>query len=76
MARHLFRREEKRDSPLYVYLKPSERRLIDEIARASGQSASTMCRGILLEHAKTHTEITAGGESEDRRADSQRTQGF
>lgn len=65
MARRLFGREEKRDSPLYVYLRKSERAVLDAMAEEFGQSVSTMSREIILDYAKLYqeskNEIVEGG---------------
>jgi hypothetical protein len=50
MAKWIFKREEKRDSPLYVYLKPSERVLLDRIADAYEKTVSSTVRGIILDY--------------------------
>ena len=64
MAWALFEREEKRDSPLYVYLRPSERALLNELAEAYKMSVSTAGRGIILDYLALYKNYAGMQEEE------------
>lgn len=43
-------------TPLYVYLKPSERQLLDEIAERYGKSVQAMVHGMIMDYMSMFSE--------------------